>query len=151
MGPQIHRLLIMFSQTTAVLIYFGGMSLSLSHTHTHTYTRNHDIVARRNNIIYNYGCMCVCESCAYLPLYPHKLVWLIPPYLRLHPMCINMIQNACFHISHICMYIYIYTYTHPHRHQHLPMNSARNKPRRQQIPSTQAAAVATVVGLKFGV
>ena len=58
--------------------------------------------------------MCVCESCAYLPLYPHKLVWLIPPYLRLHPMCIKMIQNASFHISHICMYIYIHIHTSPY-------------------------------------
>lgn len=83
---------------------------------THTYTRNHDIVARRNNIIYNYGCMCVCESCTYLPLYPHKLVWLIPPYLRLHPMCINMIQHACFQFR-----TYVYIYIHTHTSHHVPV------------------------------
>ena len=47
----------------------------------------------------------------------------------------------------VCIYIYV-IHTYPQRPQNLAMNSARNKPRRQQIPSTQAA-VATVVGLKF--
>ena len=138
-----------FTNNCCFDLFWRYVPFSLTHPHTHTPVIM--ILLRGATISYIITGVCVCESCAYLPLYPHKLVWLIPPYLRLHPMCINMIQNASFHISHICMYIYIYTYTHPHRHQHLPMNSARNKPRRQQIPSTQAAAVATVVGLKFGV
>ena len=138
-----------FTNNCCFDLFWRYVPFSLTHPHTHTPVIM--ILLRGATISYIITGVCVCVRVARTSHYI-LINWFgwyprISDYIR----CVSTWFKMHLFIFRTYVCIYIYTYTHPHRHQHLPMNSARNKPRRQQIPSTPAAAVATVVGLKFGV